>query len=241
MQLGIELSRQTMANWMIKGAECWLEPLYDRLHEILLKRDILHSDETTLQVLREADREATSKSYMWLYRTGREEPAIVLYEYQTTRANKHPRRFLEGFKGYIQVDGYPGYNGLSGVTLVGCWAHVRRKLDEALKALPKEKQNADVAARHGLEFCNRLFAKGWLFSNTPRGAKASATIYSIVETAKENGLNPFTYLIYLFEQLPNVDVKDRKVLDVFCKIKFPVVAKFFLQRPRQGILVETFD
>jgi hypothetical protein len=55
--------------------------------------------------------------------------------------------------------------------------------------------------------------KGWLFSNTPRGAKASATIYSIVETAKENGLNPFTYLIYLFEQLPNVDVKDRKVLD----------------------------
>ncbi|MBS3984144.1 MAG: transposase domain-containing protein, partial [Selenomonadales bacterium] len=55
--------------------------------------------------------------------------------------------------------------------------------------------------------------KGWLFANTPHGAKASATIYSIVETAKENGLNPFTYLIYLFEQMPNMDVKDRDALD----------------------------
>lgn len=298
-RLGIALSRQTMANWMIKSSELWLEPLYDRLHEFLLKRDILHSDETTLQVLREEDREATSKSYMWLYRTGRKEPAIVLYDYQTTRANKHPLRFLSGFKGYLHVDGYAGYNGLPDITLVGCWAHARRQFDEALKALPKDKQDADVAARHGLEFCNRLFAlerelkrvsdeeryrerlkrgrplidefkawldyqrprvlpksafgqaigyclnqwskllayladgrleldnnraersikpfvigrKGWLFSNTPRGAKASATIYSIVETAKENGLNPFTYLIYLFERLPNIDVKDRNALD----------------------------
>ena len=124
----------------------------------MLKRNILHSDETTLQVLREDGREATSKSFMWLYRTGREESAIVLYDYQTTRASKHPERFLEGFKGYLHVDGYNGYNGLPGITLVGCWAHARRKFAEALAALPKEKQNADVAARHGLEFCNRLFA-----------------------------------------------------------------------------------
>ncbi len=58
----------------------------------------------------------------------------------------------------MHVDGYTGYNGLPGITLVGCWAHARRKFTEALAALPKEKQNADVAARHGLEFCNRLFA-----------------------------------------------------------------------------------
>ena len=298
-RLGIELSRQTMANWMIKASECWLEPLYERMHELLLERDILHSDETPLQVLHEEGREAKQKSYMWLYRTGREEPAIVLYDYRTTRASKHPSRFLEGFNGYLHVDGYSGYNGLKDITLVGCWAHARRQFDEALKALPKDKQNADVAARHGLNFCNRLFAlerelknvsdeeryrqrlkrgqpitgefkawldyqrprvlpksafgqavgyclnqwdkllayladgrleldnnrsersikpfvvgrKGWLFSNTPRGAKASATIYSIVETAKENGLNPFTYLIYLFEQMPNVDVKEQNVLD----------------------------
>ena len=56
--------------------------------------------------------------------------------------------------------------------------------------------------------------KNWLFSNTPRGAKASATIYSIIETAKENGLNPLSYLTYLFEQLPNIDLKDPKALDL---------------------------
>jgi transposase len=55
--------------------------------------------------------------------------------------------------------------------------------------------------------------KNWLFSNTPRGARSSATIYSIVETAKENGLNPSPYLIYLFETLPNIDIKDKDLLD----------------------------
>ncbi|WP_173299282.1 IS66 family transposase, partial [Thermanaeromonas sp. C210] len=122
------------------------------------KRDILHADETTLQVLHEPGREATTKSFLWLYRTGRDGPPIILYEYQTTRAGKHPRRFLKGFKGYLHVDGYEGYNGLSEVTLVGCWAHARRKFDEALKALPEDKRNAAVAAREGLEYCNRLFA-----------------------------------------------------------------------------------
>jgi len=55
--------------------------------------------------------------------------------------------------------------------------------------------------------------KNWLFSNTPKGANASATIYSVVETAKENELNPFTYLTYLFEQLPNIDVKDQNAIN----------------------------
>ena len=157
-RLGIELSRQTLANWMIQGAEQWLEPLYKRMHEHLLKQDILHADETTLQVLREPGRSAATNSYLWLYRTGRDGPAIVLYDYQTTRARKHPRRFLSGFKGYLHVDGYDGYNGLPDITLVCCWAHARRKFTEALKALPAEKRNADVAAKIGLDFCNQLFA-----------------------------------------------------------------------------------
>ena len=57
--------------------------------------------------------------------------------------------------------------------------------------------------------------KNWLFSNTPKGAASSAVIYSIVETAKENGLNPFEYLKYLFDNLPNTDISDIKVLDEF--------------------------
>src|SRR5690606_39053732 len=99
-------------------------------------RTFLHADETTLQVLREPGRLATSTSYLWLYRTGREGPSIILYDYQQTRASKHPRKFLSGYKGYLHVDGYAGYHGLPDVTLVGCWAHARRKFNEALKALP---------------------------------------------------------------------------------------------------------
>lgn len=299
VRLGIELSRQTLANWMLYGANHWLTLLYDRMHEYLLKLDILHADETRFQVLHEPGRAAETKSYLWLYRTGRVGPPIILYEYQPTREGQHPKDFLSGFKGYLQVDGYAGYNGLPDVTLVGCWAHARRKFDEALKALPDSRRSAAVAAKEGLEFCNRLFAierelkeatpekryeirlvrsqpvldaflvwlnqmnsevlpksafgqaikyclnqwdklgsfmqdgrleldnnrgersikpfvigrKAWMFANTPRGARASAIIYSMVETAKENGLNPFHYLSYIFEKLPNIDTKDEKALD----------------------------
>ena len=76
----------------------------------------------------------------------------MLYDYQTTRASKHPRRFLSGFKGYLHVDGYAGYNDLPDVTLVGCFAHARRKFDEALKVLPDSKSSAKVAAKEGLDF-----------------------------------------------------------------------------------------
>ncbi|QGQ96179.1 IS66 family transposase [Paenibacillus psychroresistens] len=300
-RLGVALSRQTLANWMIHGADTWLRLLVERMHEHLLQKDILHADETTLQVLREPGRSAESQSYLWLYRTGREGPPIIIYEYQPTRAGEHPRKFLTGFKGYLHVDGYSGYHKIMNVTLVGCWAHARRKFDEALQALPDPKRSTPVTASEGLDFCNRLFAiereikdfkpeerttirmarsrqildafsawlrtqrsrvlpksklgeaiiycqnqwekleafmkdgrleidnnrsersikpfvigrKNWMFSNTPRGAKASAMIYSMIETAKENGLNPMIYLTYLFEKLPNLeDPKDTKSLDM---------------------------
>lgn len=284
---------------MIYGANTWLHYIYDRMYDHLLEQDILHADETTLQVLSEQGRFATSSLYIWLYRTGREGPPNILYNYQQTRAGKHPREFLSEFKGYLHVDGYAGYNGLSDVTLVGCWAHARRKFDEALKALPASARSTSVTAKEGLDFCNQLFAiereakdatpeeryiirlersqpvldafsvwlreqtpkvlpksalgkaikycrnqweklevfledgrleidnnrsersikpfvigrKNWMFANTARGARSSAIIYSIVETAKENGLNPFNYLTYLFEKLPNIDITDEKELN----------------------------
>jgi hypothetical protein len=143
---------------MIQGSDKWLNLLYDRMRHHLLEQEILHADETTLQVLRETERSAETTSYMWLYRTGRQGPPIILYDYQRTRASKHPRQFLSGFKGYLHVDGYSGYHDLPGVTLVGCWAHARRKFDEALKALPGSAATASVAAKEGLDFCNQLFA-----------------------------------------------------------------------------------
>lgn len=90
-----------MANWMIQGSNRYLEDLYNRMHAHLLKLDIAMADETTVQVLNETGRAAEAKSYMWLYRSGREGPPIILFDYQTTRANKHPSRFLKGFKGFF--------------------------------------------------------------------------------------------------------------------------------------------
>ncbi|WP_164670433.1 IS66 family transposase [Virgibacillus doumboii] len=297
-RFGISIPRQTLANWIAYGANAWLELIYKEMHARLLELDMAHADETTLQVLSEPERPATSKSYMWLYRSGHTDVPIVLYDYQQPRAGKHPRRFLEGFKGYLHVDGYPGYNGLTNVTLVGCWAHARRKFTEALQALPESAATTSVKAKEGLAFCNQLYEierklkdvspkerykqrlersqpvmeaflawlqeqtprvlpksalgkaikycrkqwehleafledgrleidnnraersikpfvlgrKNWLFSNTAKGARSSAIIYSIVETAKENGLNPFNYLSYLFEELPNMDTTDKEQL-----------------------------
>ena len=300
-RFGFSLSRQTMSNWILFGANQWLKPLYQRMKAILIQKDVLHADESTLQVLHEPGRKATSKSYMWVYRSGRTSEPIILFDYQETRQKEHPARFLKGFKGYLHVDGYQGYNDIKDVTLVGCWAHARRKFDEALKALPAHLKDSPVPAKEGLQFCNQLFAveratqdmtpeerhthrlqnstpileafsawlhdqrskalpkspfgmavnyclnqwerlmgfmkdgrleidnnrsersikpfvigrKNWIFSNTPKGANASAIVYSIVETAKENGLNPLAYLTYLFEQLPNLDIIEPADLDPF--------------------------
>lgn len=155
---GIPLSRQTMSNWILKAAEGYLKPVYDRLHRELLTREVLHADETTLQVLHEPGKAPQSDSYMWLYRTsGDTRKPIVLYEYQPGRGGKHPKEFLDGFHGYLHTDGYAGYHNLpEGITVVGCWAHARRKFDEAVKALPKGKAKGSSASQ-GLAYCNLLF------------------------------------------------------------------------------------
>ena len=284
---GLLLSRQTMSEWVLAGAEI-LTPLYDELHRLLLSSEILHADETVLQVLHEKGKTAQSKSYMWLYMTGAaEERQIVLYEYQPGRSGNYPAAFLQDFHGYLQTDGYDGYNSVEDVTRLGCWAHMRRKFDEAVKALPKGKRVG--AAVTGQAYCTKLFLierelqdlppetryknrlrrekplldefrtwadtrtaapksklgqafsylqnqwtpltnylldgrleisnnraersikpfvmgrKNFLFANTPRGARASTVLYSILETAKTNALDPYRYLLFLLEDFPNAN------------------------------------
>ena len=104
-RIGIPLSRQTMSNWLLRASELWLEPIWNLMHLELLKEDIAHADETTVQVLNEPGRKAQSKSYMWLYRTGKEaRQQLVLYEYQETRGAEHPENFLKEFEGYLHTD-----------------------------------------------------------------------------------------------------------------------------------------
>ncbi len=155
---GIPLSRQTMSNWILRATENYLTPVYEQMHKELLRREVLHADETTLQVLHEPGKAPQSESYMWLYRTsGDTNKPIVLYEYQPGRGAKHPEAFLKGFKGYLHTDGYAGYHNLpEEITVVGCWAHARRKFDEAVRSLPKGKAKGSSASQ-GLTYCNLLF------------------------------------------------------------------------------------
>jgi hypothetical protein len=155
---GVVISRQTMANWVIKCAEIWLVVIYSYLKTFLLKESVLHADETTVQVLHEHDRAATTKSYEWVYRTsGDSEKKIIIYDYQETRRQEHPKEFLKDFKGFLHTDGYNVYHDLpSDIIIVGCWAHVRRPWENILKTIPHEKRKESDAAR-GLTYINKLF------------------------------------------------------------------------------------
>lgn len=269
-------------------------PVYNELHRKLVQHDILHADETTLQVLKEPGKSAQSKSYMWLYRTGIDaKHPIVLYEYKPNRKAENAEKFLDGFNGWLHADGYDGYHKLNdGIRVVGCWAHARRKFIEALNAVP-EQERAGSAAAEGVAYCDALFRieaeikglpyeekakqrreqaqpvldallawsetksaapkstlgkalhylrtqwqyliryledgrleisnnlaersikpfvigrKNFLFANTPNGAHGSAVIYSLIETAKENGLDPYKYLTWVLTEAPKLFETDR--------------------------------
>ena len=287
-RIGVDLPRATLANWMVQAGGL-IQPLINLLRDRLLAYDILQMDETPVQVLQEPGKTAQSKSYLWLQRGGPPEQPVVLYDYDPGRGAEVPKRLLAGFTGYLQTDGYDGYNAVvevNGLAHVGCMAHARRKFDEAVKAQGKkppagkahvglalirklyrvEKQArtltpADRYAhrqRHarpildelrswldkvlpqvpptsatgkalnylhnewdklirylddgrleidnnGAENAIRPFVlgrKNWLFSASVKGVKASANLYSLIETAKANGLEPYAYLRYLFTELP---------------------------------------
>lgn len=287
---GLSLSRQTISNWVVYCAEVWLSGVYEAIKARLVKEhDVLCADETTVQVINEEGRTARQKSFMWLYRTGADaRHPLILYEYQPTRSASHPKEFLKDYTGYLHADGYQGYHKLdSSISVVGCWAHVRRRFAEALAPIAEGDRSGSLAET-GLAYCDRLFMlerefsdldfagryrrrkelsepiaqdfyrwagqagalpkslvgkaihyaleqrqylmnvymdgrlelsnnrsersikpfvigrKNWLFSNTSRGVNASAVIYSIVETAKENSLRAHDYLEYLLERLPNM-------------------------------------
>ena len=299
-RIGVEISRQTMCNWATAVAEkC--KPLIDVLTEEIRSGPLIQMDETTVQVLKEPGKKAESKSYMWVsVGKNHQGSPLILYQYHPTRSGTVAHDFLEGYSGFLQTDGYTGYNQAGKndkIIHVGCFAHARRYFFEAHKLNKKSK-----IASKGLEYIQKLYKaendlrskglnpddfvmkrnnavlpildefhnwllsqkdtvvpkskagqaieytlsewskliryldnhlltpdnntvenairpfvvgrKNWLFSNTPRGAHASAVIYSLVESAKANGLEPYDYLRYLFTILPGITKKNelRKLL-----------------------------
>jgi transposase len=155
---GIPITRQTMASWLIRCSEDYLEPIYEELHRRILLKTYLHSDDTVFQVLREPGKPAHSESRMWLYRTsGDTEHPIIMYDYQPDRKQERPREFLKGFRGYLTTDAYAGYHNLpDGIIVVGCLAHVRSRFSDALKCL-KDAERPGSLALTGKRYCDRIF------------------------------------------------------------------------------------
>jgi len=304
-RIDVDISRATMCNWQITCFEK-MNMFFEIFTETLKGGEFIRMDETTVQVLHEENRAPESKSYMWaaIGYPARGHP-LILYEYHPSRSGDIPLQFLKGFTGYIQTDGYSGYNravNIYELIHVGCFAHARRKFHKAyessknkndrsykvlmmIRSIYKieselrgknltddefvEKRKIAVmpileelysylvqtreivtpssalggAVNYTLNEWDKLIRyldkayltpdnneiersiksfvigrKNWLFSNTPRGAHASAGMYSIIESAKLNGLNPYLYLRFLFSKLPIIgDNRDelRKLLPCF--------------------------
>lgn len=295
--LGMEIKRSTLSNWIVKTSDEWLSKMVLRLHEELLKYNYLHADETPIQVMNEDGKKNTSKSYMWVYTTGiHSNKQIRLFEYRSGRAGANAADFLEGYTGYLHTDGFKGYEKVKGVIRCLCWSHARRYFTDAL---PKDIKSPEATLpKQGLAYCNKLFEiekelkdispeerkeqrlklekpvleafwswvdsninvvlikskigqafqyvknqqtglmayledgncdisnnlaensirpftvgrKNWLFAGSPKGATASAIVYSLVETAKANGLNPHKYIQLLLSALPKESFQENEDL-----------------------------
>ena len=130
----------------------WLRPIYDLLRKELVLNQVLHVDETPYQILNRADgKPATSQARIWLFRTIKNtEHPVAYYHADLTRERVVATTILEGFKGYLHCDGYSGYKNIPNISLVGCWAHVRRKFFE----IPGNNGKAKKA----VEYCDQIFS-----------------------------------------------------------------------------------
>ncbi|MCA9413974.1 MAG: IS66 family transposase [Candidatus Omnitrophica bacterium] len=138
---GIEISRKTTCDWVGKSAAL-LEPLVAEMKKELKASKKIHSDDTVVPVL-EKDRKTTKQGRLWVYGND----AHIVYDYTPNRSREGPKAFLKGYRGYLQADAYAGYNELIGkkkATLVGCWAHARRKFVEAKDSDPLRSHTALV-------------------------------------------------------------------------------------------------
>jgi transposase len=312
-RIGANLSRQVLSNWMIKSSHL-LEIIYHKMKDDLLSSDIIHADETVLQVLKESGKPASSKSYMWLFESSVHDKDIVLYHYDTSRSGTVPKEFLKDFKGYLHVDGYQGYNLVDNVQLVNCFAHLRRKfydivsslsedqkksshsvlalnkisdiynLDNQCKELPLDKRlafkqeiikplfnefkewlneesltaqgNYGSAVGYALKHIDSVMVyledarleidnnraeraikpfvigrKNWLFSNTPNGAYSSSVLYSIVQTAILNEINPYKYIAHILHILANSKINELN-LDELTPYNEKILKQFSMNNPQ---------
>ena len=215
-RMGLVLSRANMAHWTIRCSDEWLMPVYDRIHqELIQKCEILHMDETRIQVNKENGKKAGSDSFMWVLQSGacedikatffhysrtRSEMSDLIYNERKAKRQEASRALLDAFWSWVE-------NTISIPT-------TNEKLTKALNYSLNDKKELEMFLEDGrLEISNNLceshirpFAtarRAWLFADTPNGARANAVLYTLVETARANDLNVYAYLDYLLAEMPN--------------------------------------
>lgn len=296
-RLGIELARSTLCNWALLSAEK-LKVLVELQHQELLNLTYIRADETPVQVMEEKKLRISKQAYMWLFASGLKDKAIFVYKFAMSRAGSVAEEFLDKFEGFLQTDGFSGYDKVvekNSMTRVGCMAHARRKFVSIVQTTNKtgaahyavaiiaklykieqeiQEKNLDLDAikdyrekyaepiligfkdwlhqkqtqsppqsplgkavfyflahwdelvvylKHGFLDIDNNFTerrikpftigrKNWLFMGSERGGEAAAVFFSLIESAKANGLNTYGYFRYVMSQLPLIDLKDKTAL-----------------------------
>lgn len=176
-RLGLCIYRSTMANWVIRCSQEYLEPIYERIHKHLLSCEVLHGDETRIQCNREPGKKACSESFMWVMRSGREESVqAVIFHYARSRAREEAERLYNGFRGYLVTDAYTGYESLEGIRRALCWSHVRRYYIDSIPLDSRGKEIAGSKGAEGRDWCDRLFRIERKLKELPSGERLQKRI-----------------------------------------------------------------
>lgn len=217
-RMGVEMPRNTICGWVMNAAVVCM-PMREALMSALLASDYIQADETTVQVMGEENRKNTSTSYMWVYRSAKPDKKVILFDYRETRQARWPKEILRGFKGYLQTDGYNGYNWLDdnpGIIHLGCMAHARRPFAELVKLAKKTGKSHQAVAYFQKLYAIEKIAREANYTPEQRHAlrlEKSKPILDEMKTWLEHSLrhavpqsklsNAFHYMDERWQQLTN--------------------------------------
>lgn len=143
---GVTIPRATQSSWLMQTYE-GIRVMEKVLREALCESDVIFTDDTVTP-LQDKGNGKVKKARMWVYVRGGIGPPLTVYDFSLDRSKRRPLEFLEYYRGYVHADAYSGYDELfrkEGIIEVGCWAHARRKFDEAVSSRPREA--TDILAR----------------------------------------------------------------------------------------------
>jgi transposase len=129
----VDINHTTVSGWISQTMEL-IQPLYDLHCKEVLNSNYLCVDETTIKVLDKNKKGTTHRGFYWVYYDTQRK--LALFDYQPGRGSVYPKTMLRNFSGYLQCDGYDGYDCFdkqANITVLNCWAHARRKFFEALE------------------------------------------------------------------------------------------------------------